>query len=97
MDRRAEKRLLVVWLALCAITLAQLGIGSAERRELAPSAGIAAGVIAIALLKVRIVFREFMEVRHAPVLLCRLTDLWIVLTGALLLGGHLAGLALASG
>jgi hypothetical protein len=36
-------------------------------------------------------------VRHAPVLLCRLTDLWVVLTAAILLGGHLAGLAVARG
>jgi hypothetical protein len=34
-----------------------------------------------------------MDVRHAPVLLCRLTDLWVVLTGVMLVGGYLAGLA----
>jgi hypothetical protein len=32
-------------------------------------------------------------VRHAPVLLCRLTDLWVVLTGVTLLCGYFAGLA----
>jgi len=88
-----EKRLLVVWLALCAITLAQLGVGSVDgRTQLAPNAAIAASAIGIALVKVRIIFREFMEVRHAPLLLCRLTDLWVVLTGAILLGGYLVGL-----
>lgn len=93
MHGRFEKRLIVVWLALCAITLAQLGVGAVDRQaELAP---IAASAIGIALIKVRIIFREFMEVRHAPVLLRRLTDLWVVLTGAILLGGHLAGLAVA--
>ena len=76
-----EKRLFVVWLALSAITLAQLGVGSTDAgAELAPNAAIAVSVILIALVKVRIIFREFMEVRHAPVLLCRLTDLWVVLT-----------------
>jgi hypothetical protein len=90
-----DRRLLVVWLALCAITLAQLGVGAADGRELAPNAAIAASAIGIALVKVRIVFREFMEVRHAPVLLCRLTDLWVVVTAAILLGAHLAGLAAA--
>jgi hypothetical protein len=90
-----DRRLLVVWLALCAITLVQLAVGSADGRELAPNAALAASVIGIALLKVRVIFREFMEVRHAPVLLGRLTDLWVVLTGAILLGGHLAGLAAA--
>ena len=96
MNGRFEKRLLVVWLALCAITLAQLGVGAVDRRaELTPHAAITASAILIALIKVRIIFREFMEVRHAPVLLRRLTDLWVVLTGAILLGGHLAGLAVA--
>lgn len=96
MHGRSGKRLIVVWLALCAITLAQLAVGTADGRAgLAPNAAIAASAIGIALIKARIIFREFMEVRHAPVLLRRLTDLWIVLTGAILLGGHLAGLAVA--
>jgi len=93
-----EKRLLVVWLALSAITLAQLGVGSVDSQTaLAPNAAIAASAIGIALIKVRIIFREFMEVRHAPVLLGRLTDLWVVLTGAMLLAGYLTGLAFPKG
>ena len=93
-----EKRLLVVWLALSAITIAQLLVGSLDgRAALAPNAAIAASAIGIALVKVRIILREFMEVRHAPVLLCRLTDLWLVLTGAILLGGYFAGTALRAG
>jgi hypothetical protein len=87
-------RLFVVWLALSAITLAQLLVGSLEgRAALAPNAAISAGAIGIALVKVRIIFREFMEVRHAPVLLGRLTDLWVVLTGVILSIGYFAGLA----
>lgn len=98
MNAGFEKRLIGVWLALSAITLAQLGIGSVGvRAGLAPSAALAAGAIGIALIKVRIIIREFMEVRHAPVLLGRLTDLWVVLTGAMLLGAHLAGTAFAKG
>lgn len=89
-----EKRLFVVWLALSAITTAQLGVGSlGGRLALASNAAITSSAILIALFKVRLIFREFMEVRHAPVLLGRLTDLWIVLTGAVLLGGYFAGLA----
>jgi hypothetical protein len=92
------KRLTVIWLALCAITLAQLWAGSLDpRTELTPNAAIATGAILIALIKVRVILREFMEVRHAHVLLRRLTDLWVVLTGAILLGFHLAGLAAARG
>ena len=48
----------------------------------------------IALIKVRIIFREFMEVRNAPVLLCRLTDAWVVLIGARLLGCYFVGMPL---
>ena len=77
---------------------AQLGIGSLEGgASVAPNAAITSGAILIALLKVRIIFREFMEVRHAPALLCRLTDLWLVFTGVSLLGGHLAGTLFARG
>ena len=97
MNTGFEKRLVVVWLALSAITLAQLWVGSLEgRAALAPNAAIASGAIAIALVKVRIIFREFMEVRHAPVLLGRLTDLWVAFTAVALFAGYLAGLALRS-
>jgi Prokaryotic Cytochrome C oxidase subunit IV len=89
-----EKRLIVIWLALCAITIMQLWVGSIDGQAvLVRNSAIAASVVGIALVKVRIIIREFMEVRHAPVLLGRLTDLWVVLTGAILLGGYLAGTA----
>ena len=91
------KRLIVVWLGLSAITIL-LAVGSIDgRAALAGHSAIAAAAIGIALIKVRIIIREFMEVRHAPVLLGRLTDLWVVLTGAILLGGYLAGAASAKG
>jgi hypothetical protein len=93
-----EKRLVLVWLALSAITLAQLAVGSVDgRATLTPSTALAVSAILIALVKVRIIFREFMEVRHAPVLLARLCDLWVALTGAILIGGYLAGLASSRG
>ena len=90
-------RLLVVWLALSAITLAQLGIGSADAKAgHAASFALGASAVGIALLKVGVILREFMEVRHAPALLGRLTDLWVVFTGVALLGGYFAGLAWSS-
>ena len=93
-----EKRLIVIWLALCAITIMQLWVGSIDGQAvLVRNSAIAASVVGIALVKVRIIIREFMEVRHAPVLLGRLTDLWVVLTGAILLGGYLAGAAFSKG
>jgi len=85
-------RLVVVWLILSGITLVQLAIGSTDGR-----AAVAAIGIGIALIKVRIIVREFMEVRHAPASMGRLTDLWVVLTAAMLLGGHLVGASFARG
>ena len=93
-----EKRLLVVWLALSAITIVSVWIGSLDgRAPLTPSAVATTSAIVIALVKARIIFQEFMEVRHAPVLLGRLTDLWLVVTGVSLLGCYFLGLAFARG
>jgi hypothetical protein len=97
-NRPFEKRLIVVWLALSAITLVQLAVGSrGEQDSLAPNAAVTASAIVIALVKARVIIREFMEVRHAPVLLCRLTDLWVVLTGVSLLGSYFVGMAFSTG
>jgi hypothetical protein len=86
--------MMVVWLALSAITLTQLGVGSVDGGQaLRPNAALTAGAIGIALFKVRVIIREFMEVRHAPVLLGRLTDLWLALAGASLLGCCFVGTA----
>ena len=92
MKRRFEKRLILVWLALSAVTLAQLALASfGGQGSLTPNAAITSSAIVIALIKVRVILREFMEVRHAPVLLSRLTDLWVVLTGVSLLGSYFVG------
>jgi cytochrome c oxidase subunit IV len=97
-NRRFEKRLIFVWLALSAITLAQLALGSLGKQgALRPNAAITSSAIVIALIKVRVIIREFMDVRHAPVLLCRLTDLWVVVTGVSLLGSYFVGMALSTG
>ena len=96
MNARFEKRLLIVWLTLSAITLVYLWVDSVDREgALRPSAVVTSSAIVMALVKVRIIFREFMEVRHAPVLLCRLTDLWVLLTAVSLLGSYFIGMALS--
>jgi cytochrome c oxidase subunit IV len=93
-----EKRLLVVWLALSAITMVSVWIGSLDgQHALRPNAAATSSAIVIALVKARVIFQEFMEVRHAPVLLGRLTDLWLVVTGVSLLGCYFFGLALSRG
>ena len=91
-----SKRLMVVWLILSALTLAYLWIDhSAEHRGL-PTAStvVTVSAVVIAVVKVRIIFREFMEVRQAPVLLCRLTDAWVLLIAATLLGSYFIGTAI---
>ena len=89
-----NKRLLVVWVVLAAFTLSYLWIDHSLSGSLRPSAVVTSSVIVIALIKVRIIFREFMEVRQAPVLLCRLTDAWVLLIAAGLLGSYFIGTAI---
>ncbi|SPM34669.1 hypothetical protein MRAB57_2489 [Mycobacterium rhizamassiliense] len=87
-----NKRLLFVWMILAALTLGYLFIDHSVDGSLRSSAVVTSSVIVIALVKVRIIFREFMEVRDAPVLLCRLTDAWVLLIGVALLSCYFVGL-----
>jgi Prokaryotic Cytochrome C oxidase subunit IV len=93
-----EKRLILVWLALSAVTLVSVWMGLLDDGGApTPNAAITSSAIAIALVKTRVIFREFMEVRHAPALLCRLTDGWLLLTGVCLLGAYFGGMAARPG
>jgi hypothetical protein len=86
-----NKRLLVVWLVLASLTLGYLWIDHTTDGALKSSAVVTVSVIVIALIKVRIIFREFMEVRNAPVLLCRLTDAWVVVMAVAMLSCYFIG------
>jgi hypothetical protein len=92
-----NKRLLIVWLILTSMTIAYVWIDHTadQNGTLRASTVVTVSAIVIALIKVRIIFREFMEVRHAPALLCRLTDGWVVLIGAALLGSYFVGSSIA--
>ncbi len=98
MSTTFNKRLLIVWSILSAMTLVYVSMDNAvdQNGTLRASTVVTVSAIVIALIKVRIIFREFMEVRHAPVLLCRLTDAWVVLIAACLLGSYLVGSAISS-
>jgi hypothetical protein len=91
-------RLLIVWLILSSMTLGYVWLDHAvdQNGTLRASTVVTVSAIAIALIKVRIIFREFMEVRHAPAWLCRLTDAWVLLIGVGLLGSYFVGSAVAS-
>lgn len=91
---RFNERLVVVWVILALLTLGYLWIDHSMDGSLKSSAVVTSSVIVIALVKVRIIFREFMEVRNAPVLLCRLTDAWVVLMAVAMLSCYFAGLRL---
>jgi hypothetical protein len=92
-----NKRLMIVWMALTAMTLAYVWLDHSADDDgtLKASTVVTVSAIAIALVKVRIIFREFMEVRHAPAVLRRLTDAWVVIIGVCLLGTYFIGSALA--
>ncbi len=96
MSTTFNKRLLIVWLVLCLLTLVYAWMDTSvdDAGILKPSAVVTAGAIGIAVIKVRIIFREFMEVRHAPALLCRLTDAWVVIMAVSLLGTYFIGTAI---
>ncbi|GLE54610.1 cytochrome C oxidase subunit IV family protein [Mycobacterium montefiorense] len=87
-----NKRLLLVWVILAALTLAYLWIDHSVDGSMKSSAVVTTMVIVIALIKVRIIFREFMEVRSAPALLCRLTDAWVVVMAVAMLSCYFVGM-----
>jgi hypothetical protein len=89
--------LLIVWLILTSMTLAYVWIDHTVDQDgtLRASAVVTVSAIGIALIKVRIIFREFMEVRHAPRWLCRLTDGWVVLIAVCLLASYFVGSSIA--
>lgn len=91
---KLNKRLLLVWVVLALLTLGYLLIDHSAGDSARANAVITSSVIVIALLKVRIIFREFMEVREAPAALRRLTDAWVVLIGVAMFGCYFVGLAL---
>ena len=97
MSTTFNKRLLIVWAILTSMTLVYVWLDHSvdENGTLKASTVVTVSAIVIALIKVRIIFREFMEVRHAPALLCRLTDGWVVLIGVSLLGSYFVGSAIA--
>jgi Prokaryotic Cytochrome C oxidase subunit IV len=93
-----NKRLMCVWFLLSLMTFAYIWLDDRADDDglLRASTAVTVGAIAIALVKVRIIFREFMEVRHAPALLRRLTDAWVLIIGVCLIGSYFIGSALAS-
>jgi hypothetical protein len=96
MKRAAAKRLSVAWTVVVAITLVYLAIDrSADDGVLVASTAASVAAIVLALAKLRIIMREFMDVRRAPKVLRTLTDTLVIVMGASLLGTYLVGRAIA--
>lgn len=92
-----NKRLVIAWAILTLLTLVYVWMDEAvdQNGTLKASTVVTVSAIVISLIKVRIIFREFMEVRHAPDWLRRLTDGWVVLVAACLLSSYFIGMAVA--
>ena len=97
MDTYFDKRLFVVWVILVGIAVAYLGIDNAVEHNGMPSASavVTVSAICLALIKVWLIIREFMEVRGAPQLLRRIINFWVVVMAIAMLGTYLAGRAVA--
>ena len=97
METSGKKRLFVAWLVLVAITLIYLWIDHSADTSgvLVASTVVTVSAIVLALVKFRIIMREFMDVRQAPPPLRRLTDLLVAVIAVSLLASYLIGRALA--
>ena len=97
MSSSKDKRLSVAWIVLVAITVIYLAIDHTADDHGRPVSSTAVTVLAIALglVKYRVILREFMDVRGAPPVLRRLTDLLLAVIAVALLGTYVIGQAVA--
>ncbi len=86
------KRLTYVWVITIAITVVAswLGRSTQVNGHYIGSTKVTVIVLAIALVKCRLIIRTFMEVRTAPTWLRRFTDLWLILLWGCLLALYLS-------
>jgi hypothetical protein len=90
-----SKRLHLAWVLLVAITVVYLWIDDTAEDDgvHAGSTAVSLAAIGLGLVKFRVILREFMDVRHAPALMKRLTDLLVVVIAVALLASYFAGKA----
>ena len=75
-----------VWIILSVLTLLSLWLAPARVGHIAASTPITIAVLAMAMIKARLIIQHFMEIRTAPAWLKLTTDGWLVA----LFGGVLA-------
>ena len=86
-NRIAAARLTWTWGLLCALT--GLSWALAATRHLAPGDALTLMVLVIAMVKARLVIRQFMDVRTAPRWLRRATDGWLAVLMAAIISLYL--------
>ncbi len=73
-----------VWAFLVSITVASWWLSQYRGAEYQVNAGVTAGVLVIAFIKVRFVIWHFMEVKSAPAWLRRTCDGWLLAVALML-------------
>lgn len=86
---KVERRLIVVWVVLMALTVFSWEAVAGSGWSLGTTAG-ALLIIGLALVKVRIVVLDLMEVRRAPLALRLVLETWIILVGAAMIAMYLS-------
>jgi hypothetical protein len=82
---KGEKRLVIWWAILVGLTLLSFESASGFAFLSDPAVSITL-IIGIAMLKVRIVILNFMEVAHAPLVLRLPLETWVIAIGIAILG-----------
>ncbi|HSW12065.1 MAG TPA: cytochrome C oxidase subunit IV family protein [Solimonas sp.] len=85
-----EQRLAGVCAALTGVTLLSWWLGASHGQQaFSLNAGISFGVILIAAIKVRVIVWEFMELKHAPLVMRRIADAYLATIIVVLLALYL--------
>lgn len=82
-DQAHHYRITAAWLVLIGATLISWKLGHSV--GISDPAIVSAIIIAVAFVKVRVVFFEFMELRHAPRYMQLAADMWVILVCAALI------------
>ncbi|WP_409435257.1 cytochrome C oxidase subunit IV family protein [Mycobacterium sp. SMC-14] len=78
LTHRPERLTTGTWLVLVAITVLAWWLAPGHNAgPVEPSIPITVAVIALSAIKARLIIRNFMEVRAAPIWLRRATDAWL--------------------
>lgn len=86
MSRNIQTQAIWVWMSLVVLTTGSFFFGSLGGGGSGGEHILLLLVLAIALGKVWLVGRYFMELKYAPQSLRRVADIWLVITGCIILG-----------